>query len=152
MMLLLAMLAQAATANLPAKSQDSNPVEQSTPAALPLPSSGDAPRRSGANLPGTTSFLTAGDLRRKCEDNALAMVSYCYAYVTGVHDTVMAYETWLKMREFCRPMRLTQSDLRRSFLAYMDANPRAMSGEAASVVVVALKQAYSCSAPVQDEK
>lgn len=79
----------------------------------------------------------------------MAAVSYCFAYVTGVHDAVKAYETWLNMREFCRPLRMSQAELRQAFLEYMLQNPMAASGEAASVVVVALRQKYACDAPVK---
>lgn len=78
------------------------------------------------------------------------MVSYCYAYVTGVSDTVKAYETWLNMREVCRPLRMSQSELRQAFVAYMERNPQTGGGEAASVVVVALREKYACDAPKKD--
>lgn len=93
---------------------------------------------------GATGFLTAESLQAKCQENSAAMVSYCYAYIAGVHDTIRAYETWLNMREFCRPVRVSQSELRRAFLDYLTANPRASSGEAASVVVIALRTKFAC--------
>lgn len=117
-------------------------------AALPdsVPSAALPPAPAG-RIAATPAFLTAGELQRRCQDKALAAVSYCYAYVTGVHDAVKAYETWLNMREFCRPLHMSQSELRQAFLEYMQQNPLAASGEAASVVVVALRQKYACDAP-----
>ncbi|MFC0205070.1 Rap1a/Tai family immunity protein [Novosphingobium soli] len=129
----------------PPSSAPTVPAAQSTEAGPALPSV-DLPRRPrGVTTP---SFLTAGDLQAKCQDKALAMVSYCYAYVTGVHDSVKAYEVWLNMREFCRPLRMSQSELRQAFLEYLGKNPAAIRGEAASVVVIALRQKYACDAPV----
>ncbi|KQN07227.1 Rap1a/Tai family immunity protein [Sphingomonas sp. Leaf25] len=89
-------------------------------------------------------FLRAGDLETRCQSNAPATASYCFAYVTGVYDTVKAYESWLNLKEFCVPLRPPQGDLRRVFLEYLARNPAYRSGEASSVVVVALKQRYPC--------
>ena len=91
-------------------------------------------------------FLSAAALRERCESQSAGLVSYCFAYVTGVHDTVQAYETWLRVREFCAPPVSSQSDMRRAFLGYLDKNPGAASGEAASVIVLALKDQFPCSA------
>lgn len=92
-----------------------------------------------------SAYLSARDLKAKCEANDTANSSYCFAYITGVYDTVVAYETWLNLREFCVPFRTPQADLRRTFVQFMNDNPTKVAGEAASVVVVALKQAYPCS-------
>jgi hypothetical protein len=89
-------------------------------------------------------FLSAASLRDRCESKAAGLVSYCFAYVTGVHDTVQAYETWLRVREFCAPAVSSQSDMRRAFLSYLARNPSAASGEAASVIVLAFKNEFAC--------
>jgi len=73
-----------------------------------------------------------------------ADASYCFAYITGVHDTVRAYEAWLNQREFCVPRHVPQGDLRQAFIDYLRDKPSDLSGEAASVVVVALKIRYAC--------
>jgi hypothetical protein len=91
-----------------------------------------------------TGFLNAGELQDKCSSNAPGPASYCYAYITGVFDTMRAYEAWLNLREFCVPDKTAQGDLRRAFLAYLAVNPGVTKGEAASVVAVALKQRYPC--------
>jgi hypothetical protein len=91
-----------------------------------------------------SGYLSAGDLATRCKDNSPAAASYCFAYITGVHDSVRAYETWLKLREFCIPYNTSQSELRRAFTVYVDANPGDRAGSAASVVVVSLKKAYAC--------
>jgi hypothetical protein len=95
-------------------------------------------------------FISAGSLRDRCQASSPGLVSYCFAYITGVHDSVRAYETWLKFREFCPPFDSSQGDLRRAFLSYLADNPRAASGEAASVVVLAFKDRFSCSDPTQE--
>jgi hypothetical protein len=92
------------------------------------------------------SLFTAGELQDRCNAGGDANIAYCYAYVAGVYDAVRAYETWLNMREFCAPVGVTQSELRRAFLDYMTVKPGFRSGEAASVVVVALKEQYACTA------
>lgn len=89
-------------------------------------------------------FLRAGELETRCQSNTPAAASYCFAYVTGVYDTVKAYESWLNLKEFCVPLRPPQGDLRRVFLEYLARNPAYRSGEASSVIVVALKQRYPC--------
>jgi len=91
-------------------------------------------------------FLSAAALRERCESTSAGLVSYCFAYVVGVHDTVQAYETWLRVREFCAPPVSSQSDMRRAFIRYLDKNPGAGSGEAASVIVLALKDEFACAA------
>lgn len=96
-------------------------------------------------------FLSADSLRERCESTSAGLVSYCFAYITGVHDSVRAYETWLRFREFCPPFSSSQADMRRAFLAYLKNNPQAAAGEAASVVVLALKDQFSCTDPAQEK-
>lgn len=91
-------------------------------------------------------YLTAGDLAERCGSGSPAGMSYCYAFITGVHDTMRAYEAWLNQREFCVPANTPQSDLRRAFLTYLSAYPTNRGGQASSVVVVALKETYPCTA------
>jgi Rap1a immunity proteins len=89
-------------------------------------------------------YLTAGTLAERCQDSAPANINYCFAYIASVHDTMRAYEIWLEQREFCIPEKNAQGDLRRAFLTYLSAYPQNSNGQAASVVVVALKQTYPC--------
>ncbi|BBD99700.1 hypothetical protein SAMIE_1032010 [Sphingobium amiense] len=95
-------------------------------------------------------YLTAAELERRCgAGGATADISYCFAYIAAVHDAMRAYEVWLGLREFCAPPAVPQSDLRRAFLTYLSAYPSNRSGQAASVIVVALKESYPCrAAPV----
>lgn len=152
-MLHFALLTLVATA-IPGPTSAAVSTAAATPPVAPsatLPGSTSAavmPPAPVGRIAATPAFLTAGELQRKCQDKALAAVSYCYAYVTGVHDAVKAYETWLNMREFCRPLRMSQSELRQAFLEYMQQNPLAATGEAASVVVVALRQKYACDGTI----
>lgn len=122
-------------------------------AALPEPAPAQTshrPRPTGGTQPLTTTtrpnigFLSAASLQDRCNSSAPGLVSYCFAYITGVHDTVQAYETWLRIREFCPPITSSQSDMRRAFLAYLKDHPDSGSGEAASVIVLALKDQFPC--------
>jgi hypothetical protein len=107
-----------------------------------------AQTRPAAAPAGTTAggLFSAGQLRDRCQSSVPADASYCFAYVAGVHDTVRAYEAWLNLREFCVPRHVPQGELRRAFIDYVAAHPDTASGEAASVVVVALKVRYPCTA------
>ncbi len=89
-------------------------------------------------------FLSAGELADRCRDNSAANVSYCYAYVTAVYDTMRAYEVWLSQREFCVPATISQGELKDTFLKYIESHPGSRSGVAASGVAVALKESYAC--------
>ncbi|CAN5197732.1 hypothetical protein BH10PSE13_BH10PSE13_04480 [soil metagenome] len=90
-------------------------------------------------------YLTADQLAERCKDKAAGAISYCFAYITGVHDSMRAYEIWLGQREFCLPVQISQSELRQSFLGYLSAYPTNRSGQAASVVAVALRETYPCT-------
>lgn len=115
----------------------------SAPPVTPLPV---APVTSkAAPVPAQSiGYLDAATLARRCQGGAPADTSYCFAFITGVHDAARAYELWLGEREFCIPATVAQSDLRRAFLTYVAAYPQNRSGEAASVVIVALKETYPC--------
>lgn len=89
-------------------------------------------------------YLTAAELERRCNDSAPSSVSYCYAYIAAVHDTMRAYEIWLNQREFCLPGAISQGELKRRFLTYVSAYPSNRSGLASSVVAVALKTSAPC--------
>ena len=136
----------------PATPTTTAPVDSAPETSAPAPRAG-RPLPSGSTQPLTTTarpsigFLSAGALRERCEGTAAGLVSYCFAYITGVHDTVQAYETWLRVREFCAPYTSSQADLRRAFLTYLKANPDAASAEAASVIVLAFKDQFGCSDP-----
>lgn len=112
-------------------------VERAGTADLPQP-------HVPAGTPAPIGFVNAADLRDQCLATSPTLASSCFAYITAVHDTVRAYEAWLNLREYCLPAGTTQSDLRDAFLAYMHRTPEHAFGEAASVVVVALKEAYAC--------
>ncbi len=109
-------------------------------ASTPAPQASPAP--AGAKRGGEIGYFTAGNLADRCA--SADGISYCFAYIAAVHDTMRAYEVWLDQKEFCPPATLAQGDLRRSFQTYMSAYPGNRSGQAASVIVVALKQTYPC--------
>lgn len=118
-----------------------------SPIATPAPSQATpspANAPTGRSLAPAAGLFSAGQLKQKCESMGVADASYCFAYVVGVHDATRAYENWLNLREFCTPPGIVQGELRRAFVDYLAANPGYRSGEAASVVIVALKHRYPC--------
>lgn len=146
--LVLAAAATAAATQAAAPAQPGPVVATPAPASAPVPPiSGPAPAASA--LPsgegGSFGFVTAGRLAEKCQDGSPTSLSYCFAYITGIHDTIRAYEVWLSQREFCVPASTSQAELRRAFLGYLAAYPDRKAGQAASVVVVALKESYPCA-------
>ena len=113
------------------------------PSGLTPPASSPAPPPASPSARGSDiGYFTAGNLADRCASSD--GISYCFAYIAAVHDTMRAYEVWLDQKEFCPPAALAQGDLRRSFLTYMSAYPGNRGGQAASVIVVALKQTYPC--------
>jgi hypothetical protein len=89
-------------------------------------------------------FVTAGELADRCRESASASVTFCFSYIAAVRDTMRAYEIWLNQREFCEAGQLSQGDLRQAFVTFVNAYPSHRTGQAASVIVVALKQTYPC--------
>lgn len=113
-----------------------------TPApAAPAPTV-PAPEAPGQSI----GYLTGTELAARCKESSTAGISYCYAFISGVNDTMQAYERWLSQKEFCPPPKVAQGELRQNFLAYLNAYPANGQGQAASVVVVALKTSYPCRA------
>lgn len=109
---------------------------------LPLLLAASAPVAPAPARP--AGLFSAGQLKDRCSSGSAADISYCFAYIAGVYDTVGAYETWLNLREFCAPAGVSQGELRGAFVDYLDAKPGFRAGEAASVVVVALKERFAC--------
>jgi hypothetical protein len=93
---------------------------------------------------GRFGFLTAAELVDQCNGKSPYALTYCYAYLGGLHDAMRAYEVWLGHPEFCAPARVALEELRRIFLAFVEANPGYRDGQGASVGAVALKGAYPC--------
>lgn len=118
------------------------PVRPVPPPALAAPA---APAVPVATEPvKSIGYLTGTQLGARCTDGSTAGVTYCYAFITGVHDTMQAYQRWLGQKEFCPGESVAQGELRQNFLAYLNAYPKSGQGQAASVVVVALKSSYPC--------
>lgn len=97
-----------------------------------------------ASSSGRVGYMTGAELAAKCKDQSLDSVAQCFAYLAAVHDTVRAYETWLRIREFCMPAKIAQSDLRKTLVAYVESAPDAADGQAASVAIRAMKQQFPC--------
>lgn len=128
-------------------------VLQALPQHIPMPQTAalqavprQSPPAGSSTAPRAGGLFSANQLRQRCLSNVAADASYCFAYITGVHDTVRAYEAWLNQREFCVPRHVPQGDLREAFIGYLRDHSADLSGEAASVVVVALKIRYPCTA------
>lgn len=100
---------------------------------------GDEPR-----LPTRIGYSSAGELSQRCAETSPTGATFCFTYIAAVYDTVRAYEQWLHLREFCPPYNVPQSDLRRTFVDYLERHPSDRSGQAASVIVASLKQRYPC--------
>jgi hypothetical protein len=94
--------------------------------------------------PGRIGYLTGGELAARCRESSIDAVAQCFSYLAAVHDSVRAYEAWLSIREFCIPAAIAQSDLRDILVRYVDEVPGAATGQAASVAIRAMKQAYPC--------
>ncbi|EIZ78470.1 hypothetical protein WSK_2914 [Novosphingobium sp. Rr 2-17] len=118
------------------ESNERGPNEQKAPA----PATSAAPD-------GSIGFLTASQLSGQCRQSSAFAVTYCFAYLAGVHDTIRAYEQWLKHKEFCAPATIKQQDLSDVFASYVAAHPEFAEGQASSVALVALKEAWPCKRP-----
>lgn len=131
----------------------SAPPSASAASSTPLPS-GHASAPASAPVsgegkidilpPAEIGYITAGQLGQRCSKNDIAATSYCFAYIAAVTDSARAYEIWLHAREFCLPARVAQSEVRRAFMTYLSAYPANAQGQAASVVINALKTTYPC--------
>lgn len=113
------------------------------PSAEPLPSATSAPETRARGM-GDIGYLDGQELVARCSRSDPSSVSYCFAYLAAVTDSARAYEIWLGSREFCLPAGLAQSEIRRAFLSYVSAYPAQTGGQAASVIINALKQTYPC--------
>ena len=117
------------------------------PSLTPQPVEKAPTAESSAGAPanrGPIGYMTAEALAERCNDASPYSTTYCFAYLAGIHDTVRAYELWLGQSEFCPPLRLPQRQLRDDFLAFLALNPGYRDGQAASVAVVAMKDAFPC--------
>lgn len=141
--LLAAVAAATVPAPLPAQSAASAPVSAPIPAPTPVAPAAPAPARSSSAS--DIGYMNAQQLSAKCRSSASADISYCFAYIAAVTDAARAYEIWLNAREFCLPAGIAQSEVRSAFTTYVSAYPADSSGQAASVVINALKQTYPCS-------
>ena len=100
----------------------------------------------------STEYVTAGTLEERCREVSPTSASYCFAFVAAVHDAARAYEVWLKMREFCVAPDVSQADLRRNFLEYMENNVEHRDAQAASVLILSFKKAHPCTGPAGTAK
>lgn len=89
-------------------------------------------------------FRTGNDLLSMCTGGT-ATVGYCFGFVMGVLDTVKAYEAWNNWREVCAPAGTTQGEYRNAVVTYLRENPKDLDGQAASLVVLALRGRFPCT-------
>lgn len=95
--------------------------------------------------PSSPGLLVASDLLPPCNSGFSADFNRCTGYISGVHDTVRAYEAWENLREICPPARISPQELRNAFVDFVRRNPQHAGAQAASVVVLALREKYPCS-------
>lgn len=101
---------------------------------------------STANAPSLSPrFYSAADFRGDCA--MPARIEACLAFGAAVRDTSLAYQRWQGFREFCIPPETSQSELRDATLHYLNIHPREADALAASVVVLALRDAFPCETP-----
>lgn len=93
---------------------------------------------------GSIGFLKSDELVARCGEDSSASASYCLAFIAGVRDTAKAYEIWSGQKEFCMRPGITQTAIRDTFLEFVRRRPQLMAGQAASVVLLALKAGYPC--------
>jgi len=114
------------------------------PGAAPQ-SAAPPPASAGGRETQDIGYLTADRLAGQCTNAGSPDISYCFAYLAAVHDTMRAYEIWLGEKEFCMPANAPQSELKQAFLTYITAYPENRQGQAASVIAMALRQTYPCA-------
>jgi len=117
---------------------------QAAPPAEPAP----APPAPVAIPAPAKTFFSAQALRAQCELADAQAVTACFAFVGAVYDTSRAYQQWMNFREFCIPADVTKGELRLAMLQYLNLHPRESDAQAASVVVLALKDRYACPVSV----
>jgi len=86
----------------------------------------------------------ASDLLARCTSGFAADEGRCRGYISGVYDTVRAYEEWQSAREICTPSKVTDLELRNTFVDFVSSHPDDLQAQAASVVVLALRDKFSC--------
>lgn len=121
-------------------------------AAAPAPPAlSQAPPERAAAEPASVSderrlgYVFGSDLLARCTEGSVTSTSYCFGYVAAVFDSVRSYEVWQNMREFCVPQTATLSDLRATVVGYLQRHQERLDGQAGSLVVLALRDAYPCA-------
>lgn len=110
--------------------------------AAPVPATAQA-----SEAEAVAGFESAGDLLRKCRENATFSRSYCFAYLAAVADAARAYRIWIGSGDPCLPAGLTLGRLADIFGAYLVANPSLTEAQAASVIVASLQETFPCPVP-----
>jgi hypothetical protein len=98
-----------------------------------------------AASPATPGFLVGDDVWKSCLSSFSIDVGRCEGYISGVHDTVRAYEAWNRIAEICSPATATHRELRNIVVDYINMHPDYRRAQAASVVVLALRERFPCS-------
>ena len=89
-------------------------------------------------------FLLGADLLDRCKQ--ISRIDYCYGYIASSYDTARAYSVWLNRDEVCVPEGTPQRELVAAVVDHINSDPRNLTSQAASVVIVALQTAFPCTA------
>ena len=92
------------------------------------------------------AFTHGSDVIARCTGSSPQEGAFCFGMITGVFESVRAYETWLNIRELCVPASATLTDMRDVVVARIRAHPDDRLGQGASVIVLALKEKWPCAA------
>lgn len=89
-----------------------------------------------------SAYFTAEQLKAQCQ--TAQGVGECFAFIAGTVDASRAYQQWMSFREFCAPEGMTRGELRDVTMRYLDLHPKQGDAQAASIVILSLKDRYPC--------
>lgn len=91
----------------------------------------------------TGAFMTGNTLLSHCDEPDAIGTTYCVAYVVGIAD-MMNDGISIGGRRACLPGGVTSFQVRDIAVAYLRRNPQSRHYIAASIVAVALADAFPC--------
>ena len=93
------------------------------------------------------SFLTGGDLLRRCESESSGPRAECVGYVEGINDYQTTLLGWSFLDEpyFCTPKGVRSYQLVKVVTKYLNDHPEELHLEAGGLAAVALYKAFPCS-------
>ena len=107
---------------------------------------------AGSTAASTVYFKIGDDLKASCdgtaagEENAsTAEYLLCLGYLQGVVDTDVTFAEWSEYpRQACIPQGVTSSQLRQTFLVWLNARPDHLHFGAASLALTAFAETWPC--------